>query len=239
MKDIPVIFENDDFIAVNKPSGLLTIPDRYDAGQLSLKKLLEKKYEKIFVVHRLDRETSGLVVFAKNELSHKYLSHLFEKRAVEKIYLGIVRGSFKDKEGVISGPIAEHPYKKGEMTINKKGKPSVTVYKVLEDYGFFSLVEFNLQTGRTHQIRVHTKFAGHPIICDATYGDNQPVLLSSFKKKYKLGKGDEEESPLMSRLGLHSWQLKFTDRNGIMHSLEAPVPKDMKAVLQQLKKNRS
>ncbi len=239
MKDIPVIFENDDFIAINKPAGLLTIPDRYDADQPSLKKILEHKFERIFIVHRLDRDTSGLVIFAKNETAHKYFSQLFEKRAVEKIYQGIVRGSFAEKEGTINEPITEHPYRKGEMTISKNGKPSITLHKVLEDYDIFSLVEFNIQTGRTHQIRVHAKFAGHPIICDPIYGDGKPVFLSSFKKKYKLSKGEEEEHPLISRTGLHSWQLKFTDLGGEKHILEAPVPKDMKALLQQLKKNRS
>lgn len=238
-KDIHVIFENDDFIAVNKPAGLLTIPDRYDYTQLSLSKLLEQRFGKIFTVHRIDRDTSGLVIFAKNETVHKYLSQLFEKRSVEKIYRGIVRGSFTEKEGVIDESIAEHPYHKGEMAINKKGKPSITGYKVLEDYGIFSLVQFNIQTGRTHQIRVHTKFKGHPVICDTIYGDGLPILLSSFNKKYKPGKYSEEEHPLINRLALHSYQLRFLDMHGVMHEMEAPVPKDMKALLQQLKKNRS
>lgn len=238
MKDISIVYENDDFIAINKAAGMLTIPDRHDETQLSLYKILSNQYGKIFIVHRLDRDTSGLVLFAKNEETHKYLSQLFEKRNIEKNYLGIVRGSLPLKEGCVNEPVAEHPTYKGVMTVNKKGKPSLTEYKVLNDFGIYSLVHFNIQSGRTHQIRVHMKFAGHPIACDPIYGDGKAILLSSFKKKYHLGKHDEEERPLINRLALHSYQLNFKDATGNMHSLEAPLPKDMKAVLQQLKKNR-
>jgi len=238
-KGVSIVFEDEDFIAVNKSAGMLTIPDRHDETQLSLYKRLTDRYGKNFIVHRLDRDTSGLVLFAKNETSHKYLSRLFEKRNIEKIYLGIVRGSLPDKTGSIDEPIAEHSFRKGEMTINKKGKASLTEYKVVEDYGIYSLVQFNIHSGRTHQIRVHMKFDGHPIACDAVYGDGKPILLSSFKKKYKLSKSEEEERPILNRLALHSYRLNFKDANNNLHTLEAPVPKDIKALLQQLKKNRS
>ncbi len=238
MKGFSIIFENNDFVAVNKDSGVLTIPDRHDETQLSLSRSLTQQYGKIFTVHRLDRDTSGLILFAKNEATHKYLSQLFEQRNIEKKYLGIVRGSMPAKKGSVNEPIAEHPYHKGEMIINKKGKPSLTDYEVLEDYGIYSLVQFDIHSGRTHQIRVHTKSIGHPIVCDTVYGDSKPVLLSSFKKKYKLSQHDLEERPIISRLGLHSHSLTFTDQHHKKHSIEAPLPKDMKALLQQLKKNR-
>ncbi len=239
LRDLPIIFENEDFIAVNKPAGMLTIPNRHDETQLSLYKILSQQYGKIFIVHRLDRDTSGLVLFAKNEASHKYLSQLFEKRNIEKIYVGIITGSLQNKTGAINEAIAEHPFHKGIMTISKKGKPSVTEYKVMEDYGIYSAVQFNILSGRTHQIRVHMKFTGHPIVCDPLYGDGKPVLLSSFKKKFRLSKNDEEERPLLHRLALHSHQLNFKDAQGNAHALEAPLPKDINALLQQLKKNRS
>lgn len=248
MKGFSIIFENDDFIAVDKVSGILTIPDRHDEMQLSLYKILTQKYGKIFIVHRLDRDTSGLILFAKNEGTHKHLSQLFEQRNIEKNYLGIVRGSMPDKKGSINEPIAEHPFHKGEMIIlpssggvgggRKKGKPSLTDYEVLEDYGIYSLVHFDIHSGRTHQIRVHTKSVGHPIICDSIYGDGKPILLSSFKKKYKLSQHDLEERPIINRLALHSHKLIFTDAYQKKHIIEAPLPKDMKALLQQLKKNR-
>jgi len=238
VRGFSIIFENDDFIAVNKEPGMLTIPDRHDDTQMSLYKILNQQYGKIFIVHRLDRDTSGLILFAKNESTHKYLSQLFEQRNIEKKYLGIVRGSMPDKKGTVNEPIAEHPLKKGVMTISKKGKPSLTNYEVLEDYGIYSLIQFEIQSGRTHQIRVHTKSLGHPIICDSVYGDGKEILLSSFKKKYKLSQHDLEERPIISRLALHSHSLKFTDIHQKDLFIEAPLPKDMKALLQQLKKNR-
>lgn len=233
-----IIFENDQFIAINKPAGILTIPDRYNESITSLYKLLEKKYQRIFVVHRLDRETSGIILFAKDEVTHKHLSQLFENRNVEKFYLGIINGSLQDKKGVIDEPITEHATNKGLMVVNKNGKASVTEYEVMADYGLYSLVKFKLLTGRTHQIRVHIKHLGHPIACDEMYGNAQPVLLSSIKKKYKLSKHDEEERPILNRLALHSSQLKFSDLSGTPYDLTAELPKDMRALLQQLNKNK-
>lgn len=238
MKGFSIICENDDFLAINKEPGMLTIPDRHDDTQLSLYKSLNQQYGKIFIVHRLDRDTSGLILFAKNETTHKYLSQLFEQRNIQKKYLGIVRGSMPEKTGSINEPIGEHPVKKGMMTISKKGKASLTNYEVLEDYGIYSLVQFEIQSGRTHQIRVHTKSIGHPIICDELYGDGKPILLSSFKKKYKLSQHDLEERPIINRLALHSASLRFKDIHQKDFLIEAPLPKDMKALLQQLKKNR-
>lgn len=238
MKGFSIIFENDDFVAINKEPGVLSIPDRHDETQLSLYTILTQKYGRIFIVHRLDRDTSGLILFAKNEGTHKYLSQLFEQRNIQKKYLGIVRGSMPEKTGSVNEPIAEHPVKKGVMSVSKKGKPSLTNYEVLEDYGIYSLVQFEIQSGRTHQIRVHTKYIGHPIICDEVYGDGKPILLSSFKKKYKLSQNDLEERPIISRLALHSHSLHFKDIHQKEFFIEAPLPKDMKALVQQLKKNR-
>src|SRR4030095_13611196 len=127
-----IIYEDENLIALNKPSGLLSIPDR-EGKDISLKKLLIEKYGNIFTVHRLDKDTSGLIVFAKNEVAHKHLSQQFEERQTEKIYLGLVLGSLTEKKGTIDAPIAEHPGKKGLMTVFRKGKESVTDYEVLED----------------------------------------------------------------------------------------------------------
>ena len=143
-----------------------------------------------------------------------------------------------NKEGTIDVPIMEHPGKSTLMMANKKGKPSVTDFKVLEEFGLFSWVQFQIHTGRTHQIRVHAKYIGNSIVCDSSYGDGKPVLLSSIKRKFRLSKDELEERPILSRLALHSSQLKFTDAEGIRHELEAPLSKDLKALLQQLKKNR-
>lgn len=230
-----IIFENENFVAINKPTGLLSIPDR-EGKEISLKNILKEKYGSIFTVHRLDRDTSGVIVFAKNETTHKFLSQAFEERTVEKLYLGIVAGTLMEKKGSIDAPIMEHPAKYSVMVINRKGKQSLTDYEVQEDFGLYSLLQFQIHTGRTHQIRVHMQHIGHPVVCDEIYGDGKPVLISSFKKKYKLSKAEEEEKPILSRLGLHSHLLHFKDEAGNFHNLEAPLPKDMRALLQQLRK---
>ncbi len=230
-----VVFENDDFVAINKPSGLLTIPDRMQTEK-SLKEFLKEKYGKIFTVHRLDKDTSGLVIFAKNETTHKYLSMLFEERKVEKYYVGIVLGSPANKTGSIEAPIGEHPLHKGKMNVHRNGKPSHTTYEVMEANKHFSMLSFQLHTGRTHQIRVHSKEIGHPLACDEMYGDGKPVLLSSVKKKFKLSKHDYEERPMINRLALHSYKLIFDAADGTKMELTAEVPKEFRALMVQLKK---
>ena len=233
-----IIKESEDWIAINKPSSLLSIPDR-EGKAVSLKNLLSEKFGNIFTVHRLDRETSGLIIFAKNEAAHKHLSQQFEKRETEKIYEALVMGSPENYNGSIVVPIAEHPVKKGLMVIHRKGKESLTDYEVLEDFKIYSWVQFQIHTGRTHQIRVHAKHIGHPVVCDKLYGDGRPVMLSFFKPKFKLSKNEPEEKPLLSRLALHSRKLKFQNTNGEWITLEAPLPKDLRATLQQLRKRIS
>lgn len=231
-----IIFENDDLVAVNKPSGLLTIPDR--EGINGLKNLLQDKYGNIFTVHRLDRDTSGIVVFAKNEKAHKHLSQQFEARETRKIYNGLVLGTPFEKSGVINEPIAEHPTKKGVMTVFRKGKESITEYEVLDHYRLYSWMQFRILTGRTHQIRVHMKYLGHPIVCDDVYGDGKPVFISQIKHHYKLSQNTEEEKPILARLALHASQLTLNGLNGEKMTLEAPLPKDLRATLNQLSKQK-
>jgi 23S rRNA pseudouridine955/2504/2580 synthase/23S rRNA pseudouridine1911/1915/1917 synthase len=232
-----ILEEDENLVAINKPSGLLTIPDR-EGKEISLKQILKNKYGEIFTVHRLDKGTSGIVVFAKNEEAHKKLSQLFEARETIKIYNGFVLGSPFQKSGTINEPIAEHPVKKGLMTVYKKGKESITEYKVLENFKLYSWMQFHILTGRTHQIRVHMKHLGHPIVCDELYGDGKSVFISSIKrKKFNLSKDAEEERPILSRLALHASKLKF-ELNNKTYELEAKLPKDLKALFQQLRKNK-
>lgn len=229
-----IIFENSYFIAVNKPSGLLSIPDRL-GQELSLKELLKNSYGEIYTVHRLDKDTSGIIVFAKDEETHKQLSQLFEGREVEKFYLGLVHGKLINESGSVDAAIMEHPGKTGKMVTHVKGKPSLTDYQVLESFRLYSWLQFQIHTGRTHQIRVHMQHLGHPIVCDELYGDPTPILLSALKKKFKLSKDAEQERPLMSRLALHSHKLSFT-LNNERFDLEAELPKDLRAMLAQLRK---
>ena len=232
-----IIQENEDWVAINKPSGLLSIPDR-EGKEISLKILLKEKYGNIFTVHRLDKDTSGLIIFAKNETAHKFLSQQFEARQTRKIYQGLVIGVPPEEEGSIDSPIAEHPAQNGTMIVHRKGKEALTDYKLLESFGIYSLLQFRIHTGRTHQIRVHLKDIGHPIVCDPLYGDGKTILVSSLKSKFKLSKDVEEERPILGRLALHAFQLNFTGMDGEMVAIEAPLPKDMRATLQQLQKRK-
>jgi 23S rRNA pseudouridine955/2504/2580 synthase/23S rRNA pseudouridine1911/1915/1917 synthase len=229
-----IIFENENFIVINKPSGLLSIPDRVQS-EISLKDMLIHQYREIFTVHRLDRGTSGVIVFAKNEQTHKQLSQSFEGRDVEKYYVGLVHGKMQNEEGTIDAPIAEHPVKKGKMVTDRKGKPSATDYSILENFRLFSWVKFRIYTGRTHQVRVHMQHINHSIVCDELYGSAEPIYLSSLKRNYHLSKKEDSERPILSRLALHSLLLKF-DLNGERYEFEAEIPKDLRATLQQLRK---
>ena len=231
---LDIIFENDDFVSINKPAGLLSIPDRI-GKELSLKDFLKERYGNIYTVHRLDRNTSGIIVFAKTEEAHKALSLLFEGREMEKFYVGLVNGQMIYLSGTVDAAIMEHPGKTTKMITHVKGKPSITDYEVLESFRLYSWVQFQIHTGRTHQIRVHMQHLGHSIVCDEIYGDPKPILLSSIKRNFKLAKSAEEEKPILARLGLHSYRLNFTLK-GKAYNLEAPIPKDLKALLQQLKK---
>jgi 23S rRNA pseudouridine955/2504/2580 synthase/23S rRNA pseudouridine1911/1915/1917 synthase len=192
--------------------------------------------EPVFVVHRLDRDTSGVICMAKNEATHRYLSTLFQEHDVLKLYAGLVNGRVVPEEGRIEAPIAEHPAVKGKMITAKKGKPSITDYRVVEQWPLYSLLQFQIHTGRTHQIRVHMQSIGHSIVCDELYGDGKPFLLSSIKRKYKLSDKEEEERPLLGRLALHAYRLGFVKKDGQEIIAEAPLPKDMAACVNQLNK---
>ncbi len=230
-----IIFEDDNIVVLDKPSGLLSIPDRKQL-ETNVKDLLIAKYGSIFTVHRLDGPTSGVIVFAKNDVAHKHLTQQFEQRLTEKLYLGIVHGIPFKSTDTITAPIAEHPGKNGTMIVNRNGKEAVTVYNVIGSYKRFSFLEFNILTGRTHQIRVHCKNIGHAIVCDELYGDGQGILLSNLKKKFNLGKDVLEEKPILGRLALHAHKLTI-DVMGTAMTFEAPLPKDMTVALKQLEKH--
>jgi 23S rRNA pseudouridine1911/1915/1917 synthase len=229
-----ILFENDEFIALNKPAGLLSVPDWMQSVP-SLKDLLIEKYGNIFTVHRLDRETSGVIVFAKTAEAHQWLSVIFQERQVEKMYYGIVWGVPASPSGIVELSILEHPGKNGTMVVHRKGKPASTGYELVENFGKYSLIKFNLFTGRTHQIRVHMKETGHPILCDPLYGDGKPFFVSSLKKNYNHS-GFDEEKPILARLALHSSKLSFTNQHGKLFTIEAEMPKDLRALLSQMGK---
>ena len=234
---IEVLYQDEDLIIVNKPPLLLTIPDRFDGTLPALNKLVGNMVgAPVLTVHRLDRETSGAICFAKHEESHRYMSQLFEAHEVDKLYAGLVSGIVEPEQGTVEAPIVPHPGIPGKMMTAKRGKESKTDYRVVRQWRLHSLLQFRIHTGRTHQIRVHMQSIGHPILCDEMYGDGKPFRLSSIKKNFKLSKHDEQETPLLSRLALHAYQLHFFKADGTEVLAEAELPKDMSAVVKQLDK---
>jgi 23S rRNA pseudouridine1911/1915/1917 synthase len=231
-----IIYQDDDIILVHKPSDILTIPDRFDASKPNLYSQLNALFGKVFVVHRLDRETSGIIIFAKNENAHKNLSIQFENHLTTKIYVALLDGVMLDNEGIIDKAIMPHPTVKGKMTIAKKGKSSVTEFRVIERFKHFTLVEADIKTGRTHQIRVHFQSQGFPLAIDALYGRRSQIFANEIKNKFKFSKFGEER-PLMARTTLHALRLTFAHplSNETM-TFEAEMPKDFNALINQLRK---
>jgi RluA family pseudouridine synthase len=232
-----IIHADDQVVVVNKAANVLSIPDRFAPEKFNLSKRLEERYGEIFVVHRLDKETSGIIVFCRTPESHKHLSEQFFARTIKKVYLTLVEGCMHQTEGVIDKPIAPDPIHPDRMVVAPKGRPSVTNFRVKEAFRNYSLVEAEIKTGRTHQIRVHFQSIGYPLAIDALYGRQSSFLLSSLKQgKYVIGK-DQEERPLMSRSSLHSFSIDFIHPStGKPVYYEASLPKDFLAVINQLRK---
>ncbi|MBK7407510.1 MAG: RluA family pseudouridine synthase [Saprospirales bacterium] len=234
---VNILFEDTDLIIVEKPASLLSIPDRFVPEKENLLDKLREGREEVFTVHRLDRETSGIMIFAKTREAHRDLSLQFENRQVTKQYLVLVEGQVAEEEGRIDLPIGEHISQPGKMEVKGRGKPSLTLYKVLERFKGFTLLEADIQTGRTHQIRVHFAAIGHPLAVDTLYGGREGFLLSEIKgRRFRLGKF-EEERPLMTRVTLHAHRLRFRHpTSGAFLEFESPWPKDFGAVVNQLRK---
>ena len=232
-----VLFEDEHFVVMNKPAGLLSIPDRFMKDLPNMFNILEQQYGEIFIVHRLDKETSGAILFAKNAEAHQLLNGLFREGKVHKKYLALVTGRMQQKEGEIDIPLSSHPSKPGTVVPDyKHGKPAVSSYKVVEEFLSYTLAEVVIHTGKMHQIRVHMQAIGHPLAIDRLYGSSTNIKLSDFKRNYR-AKKEVEEKPLMSRLTLHALQLAFSHPfTGKDIHIEAPLPKDFSVLLKQLRK---
>jgi len=240
---IEILYEDEHLIVANKPPGLLVIPDRYNPLIPNLKSILLNRLQKqvpegkIFVVHRIDSHTSGLVLFAKMAEMHRALNQLFEKGEIEKIYLGVVSGSPPEEEGIIDLPIRTHPTRKRLMQVHRSGKPAITHYKVLEKFQHFCLLQLSPKTGRTHQIRVHLQAIGCPLAVDPLYGTARELSLANIKRNYIKKIEEVESSSLIRRLTLHAHQLSFENPlTGEQMQFEAPPPRDFRALLKMLKK---
>ena len=231
-----IIFQNDSILAVNKPPGLLSVPDRYDESKLSVARWLLAEHPTARPLHRLDFETSGVLLFCILPEAFSWYSDQFEQRTISKKYTAIVEGRCQQEEGLIDQPLFTQS--NGKVIISKRGRPSQTQWKVLESFQRHSLLEINPLTGRTHQIRVHLSSIGHPIVGDDVYGSSGPIFLSDLKgrKRYHLAKDEESEHPIMARIALHASAIQFLDfRTKEFIFIESPMPKDMNVTLIKLR----
>jgi 23S rRNA pseudouridine955/2504/2580 synthase len=230
-KDI-ILFEDDNYVLVNKPPFISTLEDRH--GKLNLLAVARQHVSDAQVCHRLDKETSGVLAIAKNPEAYRHLNMQFEHRQVEKVYHAIVDGIHNFDNELVDAPILK--LDDGVVKISRsEGKSAQTWFTALKSYKYHSLVECRPVTGRMHQIRIHLATQRASITGDETYG-GRPFLLSQVKRDYKLKKGTEE-APFMKRMALHAFSLTFNDLSDKKLTVQAPYPKDFQALIRQLELN--
>ncbi|MGO5065991.1 RluA family pseudouridine synthase [Clostridium sporogenes] len=222
--NIEIVYEDSDIIVINKKPGLVVHPTKnHPTGTLSngilyhFKKSGEKSIVRL--VNRLDRDTSGLIIVAKNQFSHMRLAADMGKDSFKKIYIAVVHGKIEKKQGIINLPIyKEEESESIKRIVDDRGQESITKYKVLEELSKSSVVKLELETGRTHQIRVHMSYLGHPLYGDSLYGNG------------------EEEKEYIERQALHAYKLEFPHpRTGEILKLQCSLPKDIENLIEKLK----
>jgi len=193
--ELNIIYEDENIIVINKPAGLLVHPSPHEKKKTLVNVLLYYTDDlsgiggviRPGIVHRLDKNTSGAIVVAKDDKSHKNLSKQFKKRNTKKIYKAIVDGKFKYKDGKIDAPIGRDPYNRTRMAVTKKNsKRAVTYFEVLKKTENYSYVKLKIETGRTHQIRVHLAYLGYPIIGDQKYAETPVIKINNSKVKRQM-----------------------------------------------------
>ncbi|HVB20258.1 MAG TPA: RluA family pseudouridine synthase [Candidatus Paceibacterota bacterium] len=214
---LPILYEDTDIVAVAKPAGLITHSDGRTHEETA-EGWFKKKYpEGAGYVHRLDRDTSGVLVFAKNTVAHAFLRKAFHDRNVQKTYLAFVYGTLKEKRGVIDFDIgrsrSDFRLRSAQPKAKGRLRAALTRYEVIGETEGHSLLVVRPETGRTHQIRVHLKAIHHPIVGDPLYAPNRPTELG------------------IMRLGLHAYRLDFPLPSGGRVTVTAPVPDDLAAAL--------
>ncbi|MCH7785725.1 MAG: RluA family pseudouridine synthase [Bacteroidetes bacterium] len=239
-EDIPldIVFEDDDLLVVNKPAGMVVHPGHgnyngtlINALTFHFDNLPHNSSNRPGLVHRIDKDTSGLLVIAKTEVAMTHLSKQFFNKTIEREYVALVWGNLEEDSGVIEGNIGRHPKNRLQNTVfvdedAEKGKPAVTHYKVLERLGYVTLVSCKLETGRTHQIRVHLKYIGHTLFNDERYGGARILKGTSFSK-YK--QFVDNCFKILPRQALHARSLGFEHPVSGQHlKFVAPLPEDMK-----------
>lgn len=235
-----IIYQDDDIVVLNKSSGLLVAADRWDPDASRLDALATAQLcgegKRLYAVHRIDKDTSGIVLYAKNEEAHRTVSMAFENREVGKTYHALVHGRPDWDTLEVDIPLRIDGDAKHRTVKDKnKGKESRTIFSYLGSCGPYCWIEAKPITGRTHQIRVHLALSGLAIVCDPLYGNPDPLFLSKIKRKWH---GDEmEERPLLDRLGLHAYQMRIAHPStGEPMEFTAPYPKDLDTTRKQLAK---
>jgi 23S rRNA pseudouridine955/2504/2580 synthase len=227
-----LLFENEDYFLVNKPPFVATLDDRVE--KINLLSLAKQYSADAQACHRLDKDTSGVLAFAKHPEAYRHLSMQFEHREVAKVYHAVVDGIHRFQNQLVDAPILKQD--DGIVKLSKQGKDAQTYFTSLKSYRQHTLIECKPITGRMHQIRIHLASLGASITGDTQYG-GRPVLLSQLKRGFNLKKFTEEQ-PLIKRMALHAFSLEFALTNGQKQLFEAPYPKDFAALVRQLEGNK-
>lgn len=227
-----IVYENERIIAVNKPAHLPSLHERFDTSVSSVLGLCRDVSQDYSLCHRLDRETSGIMLIAKDQEAYREISLQFEKRTVVKTYHAVVGASVQLDHLRVDLPLYTDGKRKVQVS-GKKGKPSVTVFSTLRRFGHFSLLTCTPETGRLHQIRVHAAAQNLPLLADTLYG-GQHIYLSRIKKNVKIG--PDGENPLIDRVALHAFSIEFDCPSDGRMVIEAPYPKDFAVLLKLLEK---
>jgi len=228
-----ILFENNDILVINKPPFISSLDER-EGGEINILRMAKMYYADAQICHRLDKETSGAMIIAKNPETYRFVSMQFEHREVKKIYHAIVDGTHVFNELLVDLPILN--VGKGNVTISRlDGKRAETHFNSLTYFKHYTLIEAQPVTGRMHQIRIHLATQKASIAGDIMYG-GKPVFLSKIKRKYILSKQDEEQ-PIMKRFALHSRQVTFKISESETKTFIADYPKDFGVLLKLLQKN--
>ncbi|HOW73907.1 MAG TPA: RluA family pseudouridine synthase [Phycisphaerae bacterium] len=236
---VPTILHIDDhLLVIDKPAGIVSVPGREKENCLPAllrSSRLVPPHEPFHTVHRLDRDASGTIVFARTPQAQRALTEQFMNRTIDKVYLALVQGHVM-ADGEVNLPILTDPSGTRAEVTTVGGKPSRTLYRVIERVAGNTLLECRPLTGRMHQIRVHMAAIGHPLSVDPLYGHTTGLMLSSLKTDYHPSTRHEER-PLIGRLSLHAARVTFIHpANGEPVTFEAPLPKDFRTTLNQLRR---
>ncbi len=230
-----MIYVDDDLIVVNKSAGMLSVPDRHDPEKANLASFIESKYADARPLHRLDYQTSGLICFARGTSAFRHFSAAFSGHTTEKYYQALVLGVPSRENALIDEPLQRKSHK-NYVIVSKNGKPARTYYQRVASFGTYAQLSIQILTGRTHQIRVHLQSIGHPLMVDPVYGGKSAFYLSEIKPAYR---NRHLERPLLARTPLHANKLVLPMLDGGSQEFSASLPKDMKAVIHQLRRSRS